>query len=97
MKGRYLKNRKFQSIEGLDNFLSKAVYDYNYVRPHYKHAPKTPGEAYYEVKLNFDVEKRKARSLKNRVKKNVENACTMCQLNNSGTKVSPASFSGMSS
>jgi len=34
MKGRYFKTRKFESIETLDTFIGKAVYDYNYVRPH---------------------------------------------------------------
>ena len=82
MKGRYIRNRKFETIEGLNNFLNKAVYDYNYLRPHYKHWPKTPSEAYHEVNLKFDVQKRIVKSMNKRVKSNLSTACNVCKANN---------------
>lgn len=39
IKGRYLKNRKFESIRALNIYLKWVVEDYNKVRPHYKHQP----------------------------------------------------------
>jgi putative transposase len=63
IKGRYLKNRKFENVEGLTAFLSEAVKDYNYLRPHYKHFPKTPAEAYFDTKLKLDVRKRIAKAV----------------------------------
>lgn len=37
LKGRYLKNKKFDSIKELKLFIKWAVDDYNILRPHYRH------------------------------------------------------------
>jgi len=57
MKSRYLKGKKFESIKALDKYLKWAVDDYNTIRPHYKHRPRTPYEVYFNVPLGFDVKK----------------------------------------
>jgi putative transposase len=79
MKGRYIKNRKFESLEGLAKFLNEAVHDYNYQRPHYKHFPKTPAEAYFDITLKLDVRKRISKTVRQRVKNNLATACTACK------------------
>lgn len=58
IKGRYLRNRKFESIKALSAYLKWAVQDYNELRPHYKHRPKTPYEVYFDIPLNFNLRKR---------------------------------------
>lgn len=57
MKGRYLRRKKFMSVRELMNYLAWAVHDYNDLRPHYRHRPKTPSEVYYNKLLGFDVRK----------------------------------------
>jgi hypothetical protein len=54
MKGRYPGNRTSGSVELLQDFLKDAVHDYNCLRPHYEHYPKTPGEVYYGKALPFN-------------------------------------------
>ena len=76
MKGRYLRNRKFESIKALENYLKWAVNDYNKVRPHYKHRPRTPEEVYFNTALGFDIRKRVKAAIKERVK---NNKCANCQ------------------
>ena len=44
MKGRYLRRKKFITVEEVVRFLDWAVMDYNVLRPHYKHRPLTPSE-----------------------------------------------------
>lgn len=78
IKGRYLRNRKFESIKALDNYLKWAVEDYNMVRPHYKHRPRTPYEVYMDIPLDFDVRKRVKSAIKKRVKANKCTACLQC-------------------
>jgi putative transposase len=55
IKGRYLRNKVFETVQGLSNFLKDAIYDYNYVRPHYKHFPKTPAEVYFNTDLKINL------------------------------------------
>lgn len=70
MKGRYIRNRKFQTTEGLIKFLSEAVYDYNYLRPHYKHFPSTLSEAYFGNNISFNIAKRLSKAMSKRIKNN---------------------------
>lgn len=78
MKGRYLKRRKFESIAALNKFLKWAVNDYNVVRPHYKHRPRTPQEVYFSIALDFDIRKRVKEAIKKRVKANKCSKCIQC-------------------
>ena len=78
MKGRYLKRRKFESISALNKFLKWAVHDYNVVRPHYKHRPRTPQEVYFNTALGFDIRKRVKAAIKKRVAANKCSNCIQC-------------------
>lgn len=78
MKGRYLKRRKFESIAALNKFLKWAVHDYNVLRPHYKHRPRTPQEAYFNTALGFDIRKRVKAAIKKRVAANKCSNCIQC-------------------
>lgn len=78
IKGRYLKNRKFETMGGLENFLKLAVEDYNCLRPHYKHASRTPHEVYYGLDLNFDVKERMKKAAKKRMDANRHSSCKTC-------------------
>lgn len=84
IKGRYLRNRKFESIKAVTNYLKWAVEDYNKVRPHYKHRPRTPYEVYFNIPLNFDIRKRVKKAITDRVKKN---KCTNCMQCKNGCKM----------
>jgi transposase InsO family protein len=75
LKGRYLKNRKFESLEAVEKYLDWAVHDYNRARPHYKHRPRTPYEVYFGIPLNFNVRQRVRKAVLDRVR---ENKCTQC-------------------
>lgn len=79
MKGRYIRNKRFETIEGLTKFLNEAVKDYNYERPHYKHFPKTPAEVYFEVDLKLDIRKRTSKASQQRIKNNLATACRICR------------------
>jgi hypothetical protein len=63
MKGRYLKRKVFGSLKELSDFLDWAVNDYNTLRPHYKHAPRTPYEVYFDVPLGFDLDNKRHYSI----------------------------------
>lgn len=78
IKGRYLKNRKFESIKTLNNYMKWVVEDYNKVRPHYKHRPRTPYEVYFDIPLNFDIRKRIKEAISLRVKNNKCAKCIQC-------------------
>ncbi|MBK7817915.1 MAG: DDE-type integrase/transposase/recombinase [Sphingobacteriaceae bacterium] len=78
IKGRYLKNRKFESIRALHTYLKWVVEDYNKVRPHYKHRPRTPFEVYFNMPLDFDVRKRIKSAISKRVKNNKCSKCIQC-------------------
>lgn len=76
MKGRYLQKRQFESIDAIVKFLDWAVMDYNILRPHNKHKPRTPDEVYFNRPLDFDIRKR----VKDAIKKRVEiNKCSNCK------------------
>lgn len=79
IKGRYLQNRKFDSLEGLTSFLTEAVHDYNHLRPHYKHYPKTPAEVYFETELKIDFNAHMAKAMNVRVKQNLSTSCEVCK------------------
>lgn len=79
IKGRYLRNKKFESIRALDNYLKWAVEDYNVMRPHYKHKPRTPYEVYFDIPLGFDVRKRVKKAINKRVKNNKCSKCIQCR------------------
>jgi len=79
MKGRYLKKRKFISIAELVRYLNWDVMDYNTLRPHYKHRPRTPHEVYFDIPLGFDIRKRMRKAMKERVKKNKCAECIQCK------------------
>ncbi|MBA3706795.1 MAG: DDE-type integrase/transposase/recombinase [Bacteroidetes bacterium] len=78
IKGRYLRNRKFESIKALRSYLKWAVEDYNVARPHYKHRPRTPHEVYFGIPLDFDIRKRVKQAIKARVKNNKCSKCVQC-------------------
>ncbi|MBN8697921.1 MAG: transposase [Bacteroidetes bacterium] len=78
VKGRYLKNRRFYSIRELDKFLKWVVNDYNMLRPHYKHRPKTPYEVYFGKPLGFNVKNRLKKAHANRVFNNKCANCIQC-------------------
>lgn len=80
IKGRYLRNRKFESIKAVDNYLKWAVEDYNIARPHYKHRPRTPHEVYFDIPLGFDIRKRVKSAITQRVKNNKCSACRQCTM-----------------
>ncbi|MDP3557665.1 MAG: integrase core domain-containing protein [Bacteroidota bacterium] len=86
IKGRYLRNRKFESIAALNKYLKWAVNDYNVLRPHYKHRPRTPQEVYFNTALGFDVRKRVKAAIKKRVK---ANKCAKCIQCSNGCKTKP--------
>ncbi|MBK6522817.1 MAG: transposase [Sphingobacteriaceae bacterium] len=78
IKGRYLKNRKFESIRALNLYLKWVVEDYNKLRPHYKHRPRTPYEVYFNIPLDFDIRKRVKSAMAKRVKNNKCSKCVQC-------------------
>lgn len=78
IKGRYLRNRKFESIKAIRNYLMWAVEDYNMLRPHYKHQPRTPYEVYFGIPLDFDIRQRVKRAITERVKNNKCAKCLQC-------------------
>lgn len=79
MKGRYLKRKLFESIDALLEYLDWAVEDYNAIRPHYKHAPKTPREVYFNLKLGFNLQKRRKKAVQDRIKNNKCAKCIQCK------------------
>lgn len=91
IKGRYLRNKQFQTIEGLTNFLTEAVNDYNCMRPHYKHFPKTPAEVYFNPDLKIDFSKPVAKAVKKRVSNNLATPCSICR-KHLATKLLPSSY-----
>jgi hypothetical protein len=78
IKGRYLRNRKFESIKALNEYLKWVVQDYNEIRPHYKHRPRTPYEVYFDIPLGFDIRKRVKQAIQQRVKNNKCASCMQC-------------------
>jgi hypothetical protein len=91
IKGRYLKNARFDSISALQKFLEHSVYDYNELRPHCKHNPQTPSEVYFGNQLNFDVHARIRKAAKARVIKNKNSGCKGCDhLLHQGSCVTPS-------
>ncbi len=78
IKGRYLRNQKFETIETLYSYLDWTVMDYNVLRPHYKHRPRTPVEVYFKMPLNFDERTRVKRAIRMRVNKNRCSVCKNC-------------------
>jgi putative transposase len=80
IKGRYLRNRKFENIKAVDNYLKWAVEDYNIVRPHYKHRPRTPYEVYFDIPLGFDLRNRVKKAITERVKNNKCSSCMQCTM-----------------
>ncbi|MBP7810576.1 MAG: transposase [Bacteroidia bacterium] len=79
MKSRYLKGRKFENIKALTKYLEWAVEDYNTIRPHYKHRPRTPHEVYFDIPLGFDIKKRVKNAIKTRIKNNKCAKCIQCR------------------
>ncbi len=79
IKGRYLRNRKFESVEAVSKYLDWAVMDYNTLRPHYKHRPRTPHEVYFGIPLKFDVRQRTKKAIMMRVAANKCVKCIQCQ------------------
>lgn len=80
IKGRYLRNKAFDSVDGLSIYLNQAIEDYNYQRPHYKHFPKTPAEVYFNKELKINFQKRIAKAIQIRVKNNATTACRVCKM-----------------
>jgi len=79
IKGRYLRNKKFNTLEALVKYLDWAVMDYNELRPHYRHRPRTPEEVYFNKPLDFNVRERVIKAMKERVITNKCSDCTQCK------------------
>ncbi len=79
IKGRYLRNRKFETWEGFVKFIAAAVKDYNEKRPHFKHRPLTPKEVYLGHKITFNHEKRVKNAREARIRNNKCSKCCECQ------------------
>lgn len=79
VKGRYLRRRKFESVKAISKYLEWVVMDYNTLRPHYKHRPRTPHEVYFNIPLGFDIRKRVRNAMKKRVKSNKCAQCIQCK------------------
>ena len=79
MKSRYLRRNKFTSVAQFNHYLAWAVRDYNYIRPHYKHKPRTPHEAYFNIPLTFDIRTRMKEGMKRRVQNNRNVKCLQCK------------------
>jgi putative transposase len=86
IKGRYLRNRTFDSIRSLNKFLMNAVHDYNELRPHYKHRPRTPFEVYFNIPLGFDIRTRVKQAVQQRVIRNRNVKCLQCKDRHTCTK-----------
>lgn len=78
VKGRYLRSRKFDTIESVILYLQWVKEDYNVARPHYKHRPRTPHEVYFGKKLNFDLKKRVKDAVAKRIQNNKCAKCMQC-------------------
>jgi len=78
IKGRYLKNRKFDTLKELKEFIKWAVHDYNEIRPHYKHRPRTPQEVYFEKSLGFNERNRLKKAALIRINNNKCAKCIQC-------------------
>jgi hypothetical protein len=79
IKGRYLQNRRFESLEGLHSFIQWAVEDYNRKRPHYKHTPLTLEEVYLGRPLSFDKKGLMKSAIDCRIKCNQAGTCCKCK------------------
>ncbi len=79
MKGRYLRNAKFDNIHALETCIEISMHDYNELRPHYKHSPRTPSEVYFGTSLRFDPHERIMKAGRERLKKNKNSACSECK------------------
>lgn len=79
IKGRYLNDKTFDSVADLIKYLEWAVHDYNEDRPHYKHAPRTPKESYFDLKLGFNLKYRRKKAIQDRVKNNKCSKCIQCK------------------
>lgn len=79
MKSRYLRGRKFESISALNKYLEWAVMDYNVLRPHYRHRPRTPHEVYFNQPLGFDIRSRMKEAIQARITSNKCAQCIQCR------------------
>lgn len=79
IKGRYLRNRKFDTAKSLKAFLEWAVLDYNKIRPHYRHRPRTPQEVYFNTPLGFDIRERVKKAITARVNNHQKAKCIQCK------------------
>ncbi len=79
VKTRYLRGRNFESVEALSKYLDWVVKDYNELRPHYKHRPRTPYEVYFSIPLGFDIRQRVMEAIKKRVRTNKNAKCIQCK------------------
>jgi len=79
IKGRYLRNRKFENLVAFMKFIAWAVKDYNERRPHYRHRPLTPKEVYFGRKIGFDHDNKVMNAVKMRIDRNKCSKCNECQ------------------
>jgi hypothetical protein len=79
IKGRYLRNRKFENTAAFEKFIAWAVKDYNEKRPHYRHSPLTPKEVYLGHKIGFDHDNKVMNAVKMRIDGNKCSKCNECQ------------------
>jgi putative transposase len=79
MKSRYLRRHKFASVKAVIKYLDWAVMDYNTLRPHCRHRPRTPNEVYFDIPLDFDIRTRMKESMRKRVVHNKNVKCLSCK------------------
>jgi putative transposase len=76
LKYRYLFLKDIYNLDDLLEHLPKAIYDYCYLRPHYKLGIRTPHEAHYNIfpEINPDFKKN---AIKERINSNKNNSCSI--------------------
>ena len=89
LKGRYLPKKKFFTAKEVMTHLDWSVNDYNEIRPHYKHKPRTPHEVYFNIPLNFDVKERMKLAMLSRIQTNLKGKCIQCRCKKTGKCVKP--------
>lgn len=77
IKGQYLRRLDPPSFKHLKSTIDDLVYEYNYVRPHYAHAPYTPDQAYHGLD-NLDLKGMMEEAIIKRRKANKNCDCTVC-------------------
>lgn len=79
LKSRYLYKKRFSGMKDLETHLQWSIEDYNELRPHYRHRPRTPKEVYFNIPLNFSIKRRMRAAAKRRLQTNRCGSCVECK------------------